>query len=157
MEKRFLLSFFLFFFVLNALFPAQSDDLGFGVGGLNAAKHSYFHWNGRLGELLRVGFVAALAHTPWWAFINAAFGTAFFYLLFVVFFNRTPRFCRADAAFLALFLLWFLATKGFGAVFFWAAGSTNYLWSFVLMLLWFLPYRTLMLLNNHASSNPPRF
>ena len=75
---------YLFFFVLNALFPTQSDDFGAPLGSIDSMVRSYMHWNGRIGELLKVWFGSYLAHTPYFAFINALFGVGFFYLLFAL-------------------------------------------------------------------------
>ena len=167
------LALYLFFFVLNALFPAQSDDLGVGIGGLKAMANSYLNWNGRLGELVRIWFGSFLAHTPYFAFINASFCVALLYLLFVLIFGRLPR-CLpsvyenldsknaqiqvqpnkpkssaigfdipSDVAVLCFMLLAFMAYKGFGAVFFWVAGSLNYLWAYCLILGFCVPYRML--------------
>ena len=132
--------------MLNALFLAQSDDLGAGIGGFAEMKRSYLHWNGRLGELFRVSFGSYLAHTPCFAFINAFFDVALLYLLFVLLFGRLPR-CSpsvyenldsenaqvqaqpnkpkssaidshisSDVAVLCFMLLAFMAYRGFGAV-----------------------------------------
>lgn len=150
--------------MLNALFPAQSDDLGAHIGTVDSIKHSYLHWNARLGELLRVWFGSHLASTPYFAFINPLFCVGFLYLLFGLLFGRTPRLSIAksittpsqtkaqskkqidfsDLAILCFMLLVFMLNSGFGAVFFWAAGSLNYLWAYCLILAFCLPYRMLL-------------
>lgn len=146
--------------MLNALFPAQSDDLGAYIGTVESIKHSYLHWNARLGELLRVWFGSYLASTAYFAFINPLFCVGLLYLLFGLLFGRTPRIYRAksitatkpdkdtidfsDLAILCLALLVFMLNRGFGAIFFWAAGSLNYLWAYCLILAFCLPYRMLL-------------
>lgn len=150
--------------MLNALFPAQSDDLGAHIGTVKSIKHSYLHWNARLGELLRVWFGSHLASTPYFAFINPLFCVGFLYLLFGLIFGRVPRLFHAnlsqqhsqtkaqspkqidfsDLAILCFMLLVFMLNRGFGAVFFWAAGSLNYLWAYCLILAFCLPYRMLL-------------
>lgn len=81
---------YIFFFTLNAMFPVQSDDLGAPLGNLDSMIGSYMHWNGRIGELLKVWFGSYLAHTPYFPFINALFGAAFLYLFFALIFGRFP-------------------------------------------------------------------
>lgn len=156
--------------MLNALFPAQSDDLGAHIGTLTNIKDSYLHWNARLGELLRVWFGSHLASTPYFAFINPLFCVAFLYLLFGLIFGRMPYlFIRNlsqssqtndtahskrdfnDLAILCFILLVLMLNRGFGAIFFWAAGSLNYLWAYCLILTFCLPYRMLF-----AKSLPPQ-
>lgn len=146
--------------MLNALFPAQSDDLGAHIGTVKSIKHSYLHWNARLGELLRVWFGSYLASTPYFAFVNPLFCVGFLYLLFGLLFGRVPRLSIAqksattqldkstmdfsDLAILCFILLVFMLNRGFGAIFFWAAGSLNYLWAYCLILAFCLPYRMLL-------------
>lgn len=45
------------------MFPVQSDDLGAPLGNLDSMIGSYMHWNGRIGELLKVWFGSYFAHT----------------------------------------------------------------------------------------------
>ena len=143
LSNRFLIFFilYIFLFALNAIFPTQSDDLGATFRGIEGALSSYSNWNGRFGELLRVAFGSYLAHTPIFAFINAFFGALIFYLVFMLFFGRIPLFNLTDCAIIAFMLLSFMIFRAFGAIFFWAAGSLNYLWAWSLILLWILPYR----------------
>ncbi|MGX2971595.1 DUF6056 family protein [Helicobacter sp. T3_23-1059] len=165
-QAKIFLMFYVFFFVLNALFPAQSDDLGAGIGTIESIKNSYSHWNGRLGELAKVAFGSYLAHTPYFAFINAFFDVGFLYLLFVLVFGRLPRkqnmakganvtsratsseqtsktIDSSDIAILCFVLIAFMVYRAFGAVFLWAAGSFNYLWAYCLILGFCVPYRML--------------
>ena len=144
----FFTSLYLLFFILNFLFPTQSDDLGAGFGGLSAAYQSYIGWNGRLGDLARVAFGSYLAHTALYPFINALVCVAFVYLFFVLMFARLPFMCDSkgeskmrDITTIAFILLCLFAFKGFGSVFYWAAGSFNYLWAWVLIMAWCVPFR----------------
>ena len=132
---------YLFFFTLNALFPTQSDDFGASLGSIDSMVRSYMHWNGRIGELLKVWFGSYLAHTPYFAFINALFGVGFLYLFFALLFGRFPALTLADCATLALMLFMLMVFRAFGAIFFWAAGSLNYLWAYCFIFLYLLPYR----------------
>ena len=95
---------YIFFFTLNAMFPVQSDDLGAPLGNLDSMIGSYMHWNGRIGELLKVWFGSYLAHTPYFPFINTLFGATFLYLFFVLIFGRFPSIVLADLATIALIL-----------------------------------------------------
>ncbi|MDD7345456.1 DUF6056 family protein [Helicobacter sp.] len=132
---------YIFFFTLNAMFPVQSDDLGAPLGNLDSMIGSYVHWNGRIGELLKVWFGSCLAHTPYFPFINALFGAAFLYLFFALIFGRFPSIVLADLATIALILFVLMAFRAFGAIFFWAAGSSNYLWAYCFILIYLIPYR----------------
>ena len=123
------------------MFPVQSDDLGVSLGNLDSMIGSYMHWNGRIGELFRVWFGSYLAHTPYFPFINALFGTAFLYLFFVLIFGRFPSIVLADLATIALILFILMVFRAFGAIFFWAAGSLNYLWAYCFILIYLIPYR----------------
>lgn len=133
----------IFLYILNAVFPTQSDDLGAGIGGIKAAISSYNTWNGRLGELLRVAFGSYLSTTSWYAPINAVIGAAVLLLSFTVIFARLPRRTLKDASIFCIMLMFVMFDPifSFGSVFYWAAGSFNYLWIWLLLLLWILPYR----------------
>ncbi|MGX3044000.1 DUF6056 family protein [Helicobacter sp. T3_23-1056] len=144
-------SLYLFFFTLNFLFPTQSDDLGAGFGGLSGAYQSYIGWNGRLGELLRVAFGSYLAHTALYPFINALVCVAFVYLFFILIFARLPFMSDSrddsrsnnsqDISVICFTMLCLFIFEGFGSVFYWAAGSCNYLWAWTLIMAWCVPFR----------------
>lgn len=134
----FLFGFLLF---LNAVFPVQSDDLGASIGGFEAAKSSYLQWNSRLGELFRVGWGAVFATTAYFWFVNAFIGAVVVLELFVLIFARLPRANSSDLSIFCLFFVWLLMAYRFGSMFFWAAGSYNYLWSNIFILAWLLPFR----------------
>lgn len=86
------------------MFPIQSDDLGAPLGNLDSMIGSYMHWNGRIGELLKVWFGSYLAHTPYFPFINTLFGATFLYLFFVLIFGRFPNIVLVDLATITLIL-----------------------------------------------------
>lgn len=107
-------------------------------------------WNGRLGDIFRVAFGSYLAHTPLYPFINALFCVAFIYLFFILIFARLPFIGDSrvdlnshshDIGIICFILICLFAFKGFGSVFYWAAGSLNYLWAWVLILAWCVPFR----------------
>lgn len=105
------------------MFPVQSDDLGAPLGNLDSMIGSYMHWNGRIGELLKVWFGSCLAHTPYFPFINALFGAAFLYLFFALIFGRFPSIVLTDLATIALILFVLMAFRAFGAIFFGQQGA----------------------------------
>ena len=72
--------------------------------------------------------------------INALIGATFLFLLFFLIFGQFPRDRRGRALY-ALLLLLILCTTMFGSVFVWISGAVNYLWGFLLILLWWLPIR----------------
>ena len=139
----FFIGVFVFLYFLNAIFPTQSDDMGRGIGGISAAITSYNNWNGRFGELLLVAFGSHLSTTPFYAPINAIVGTAVIFLVFLLIFARKPEFCFKDFSILLILIAFLMIDRvfSFGSVFYWAAGSFNYLWAWFLIILWILPYR----------------
>lgn len=149
MLKEWILSKSIFYFVflfgfllfLNAIFPVQSDDLWASLSGFDAVKSSYLHWNSRLGELFRVGWGAVFATTAYFWFVNAFIGVIVILELFVLIFARLPRADAVDLSIFACFFVWLLMAYRFGSMFFWAAGSYNYLWSYLFIFTWLLPFR----------------
>ena len=139
----FFIGVFLFLYFLNAIFPTQSDDLGAELGGLTAAVNSYNNWNGRFGELLRVSFGSYLATTPFYAPMNALVGATVIFLVFLLVFARRPESTLKDISILSILIVFLLIDNSlcFGSFFYWDAGSFNYLWAWLLILLWILPYR----------------
>ena len=133
---------YLFFIYLNAIFPVQSDDIGRKIGGCAAMKQSYNGWNGRLGELLLVAFGSFFATTPFYSFVNGFIGASVIMLLFAVFTGRLPERTLKDFSIFCVILLFIMfdPSFAFGSVFYWAAGSFNYLWGWFLILLWLLPF-----------------
>lgn len=130
----------LYLLVLNTLFPTQSDDLGASVTGFAGMLSSYNDWNGRFFEMVRVGFVAAWAPSIYFVLVNAVIGVLFFLSFFVFVFGRLPR-TFDDIVMLCIVLFFVLFNGAFGSIFLWAAGSLNYLWAYLTLLLGFLPYR----------------
>ena len=107
-------------------------------------------WNGRIGELFCVAIGSYLAHTPLYPFINALICVAFIYLFFILIFARLPFMGDSrvdlashsnDIAVICFILICLFAFKGFGSVFYWACGSFNYLWAWVIILAWCVPFR----------------
>ena len=134
---------FAFLCFLNAIFPTQSDDIGRKIGGVSAAINSYKSWNGRFGELLLVAFGSYFATTPWYAPLNALIGTCVVFEVFFVIFAHLPKFSVKDISIFAILFSFIMYDPvfSFGSVFYWAAGSFNYLLSWFLILLWIIPYR----------------
>ncbi|WP_337190723.1 DUF6056 family protein [Helicobacter saguini] len=157
---------YVFLFFLNFIFPLQSDDLGDKYtdfkSAISSAYNSYMGWNGRIGDLFRVSFGAALSPSVAFSFINAFIGTCVIYLFFILFYNRFPLFptlqilnlqnlksldrkdsiISQDIGILSFMLFFMLSsTISFGSIFFWQSGSYNYLWAHFFILLFLLPYR----------------
>ncbi|MBQ3826291.1 MAG: hypothetical protein II811_09180 [Spirochaetaceae bacterium] len=132
-----------FLVYLNAIFPTQSDDLGKKIEGIQRAIRSYMTWNGRIGELMLVTFGSYFATLPLYSVVNAFVGAAVITLLFVNIFARLPENDMKDmACFSVLFaFIMFDPIFAFGSVFYWAAGSFNYLWAWFFILLCITPVR----------------
>lgn len=137
------LTVFIFLCFLNAIFPTQSDDIGREIGGIKAAVSSYNNWNGRFGELLLVAFGSWFSTTPFYAPINALIGASVILMIFVLMFARLPKLTLKDASIFMMLITFLMLDPAFsfGSVFYWAAGSFNYLWAWFLILLYLLPHR----------------
>lgn len=134
---------FIFLLLCNGFFPTQSDDIGasFHPLSLDSFLNSYLNWNGRLGEMNRAAWGAAFAATALFPLVNAFVGLLFIVLFFFLVFGRMPRNNLTDIGMLSGILLIILLKACFGSVFFWAAGSFNYLYTFTFVFLFLLPYR----------------
>ena len=98
-----------------------------------------------------MAFGSYLAHTPFYPFINAFIGVVLLYLFFVLIFARLPLMRSrdkgelpdtfGDISVICFVLICLFTFKGFGSVFYWAAGSFNYLWAWAIILAWCVPYR----------------
>lgn len=126
---------------VNIALPPQSDDIEhiFSAGGFEGAKTRYLSWNGRIGELLFVGFIAKL--NPYlFDVLNASVGVIFVIVLFWLIFGRIPRGIK-DASIIALIFVMLMNFCAFGANFAWGGGSLNYMWGSSLIMIFLLPYR----------------
>ncbi len=132
---------YIFLFFLNAFFPTQSDDIGYKIGGINAAINSYMNWNGRLGEMFRLAFGGWFAATPFYPIINAFAGTLLLFLIFYIFFQKLPE-TLIEISIYCIILLFYMVDPvfSFGSVFYWAAGVYNYLYTWIWTFLWLIPY-----------------
>lgn len=135
------LGLYVFLLFVNVMFPVQSDDLGHTGTNFQAAISSYMGWNGRIGDMARVWFGSYLATMSIFSFINAFVGVGVLYLFFVLLFGRLPKGGIESATIFAGMVVLILFDSAFGAIFYWAAGSFNYLWAYFVILLWLLPYR----------------
>lgn len=136
-----LLSTYVFLVYLNYVFPTQSDDIGRKVEGIGRAITSYMTWNGRFGELLLVSFGSYFSTTPYYPFVNAFIGSSVIMMVFIIMFGHLPSNTKKDISFFAIILSYIMVDRSFsfGSVFYWAAGSFNYLWAWFFILLTVLP------------------
>ena len=146
-KKNLITSFFIFSFTyifltyLNLIFPTQSDDIGRKIEGIQKAIQSYKTWNGRFGELLLVSFGSFFSTTPYFAFLNALIGTVVFFLIYIIIFGTIPEYSMKSISCFSILLAFILfdPVLSFGSIFYWAAGSFNYLWSWFFLLLLITP------------------
>lgn len=133
---------FIFLFCLNFLLPPQADDLYAAIkakDGIHSAIQSYLSWNGRIGEMLFVGFIGGL-NEHLFDVLNAIIGTIFIFVFFVFIFAKIPKNANDFMTIILMcFLLLYFAP--FGADFLWGSGSLNYMWGILLIMLALLPYR----------------
>jgi hypothetical protein len=126
---------------LNFIFPTQSDDIGRKIEGIQRAVQSYMTWNGRFGELMLVTFGSFFSTTPFYAFVNSFIGAAVIMMIFVALFGHLPQKSKKEISIYAIIFafIMFDPVFSFGSVFYWAAGSFNYLWAWFFILLTVLP------------------
>ncbi len=146
--------FTIFLFVVNVLFPTQSDSLGVPYGGIKAAINSYMNWNGRFGELMAVAVLNYISSSVFFAFLNSMVSILFTLSFFILIFGRLPQ-TRDDSVLIAIFIFCILAFSMFGSIFIWASGSLNYLWAYCGIVLVGLPYRIFW--NQYIQINSPSF
>lgn len=133
---------FLYLFILNIFLPPQADDIQAAIhakDGINSAIRSYIYWNARIGELLFVGFVAGFSDLVF-DFTNAIIGSIFIYMFFIFTFARLPN-NKKDLYCIVLICFLILYFAPFGADFLWGAGSLNYMWGILIMMIALYPYR----------------
>lgn len=132
---------FAFLLFLNAIFPTQSDDLGKKITGIQGAIKVYKTWNGRFGELLLKSFGHYFATSLWFTPINALLGSSVIFLIFINLFGRLPKNTAKDITSFAIIFAFLMIDPVFcfGSVFYWAAGSFNYLLAWFLILLVLTP------------------
>ena len=146
-NKEFPISIILFFityfllFYLNFIFPTQSDDIGRKCGGIEKAIESYMHWNGRFGELLLVSFGSYFSTTIFYPFVNAFIGTSVIMMIYILILGHLPQYNNREISLYSLLVLFILFDPvfSFGSVFYWAAGTFNYLWSWFFLLVLLIP------------------
>ncbi len=122
--------------------PPQADDIQAAISskdGIHAAIKSYMSWNARIGELLFVSFIGGLSDLTF-DIINALIGSIFIYMFFIFIFMRFPK-TRQDMRCIVLICFLILYFSPFGADFLWGAGSLNYMWGILLIIIALYPYR----------------
>ncbi len=141
-----------FLTLLNIIFPAQSDDISHYLNTTTQQGflHSYYHWNGRFGEILYSGFFAKYNNTIALNLLNACIGTLFFITFFLLIFAKIPK-DKFDYLSLSLVCI-ILLNVNFAAIFLWLSGSFNYLLGNTLIIIALIPYRFFWAGSFHLSS-----
>ncbi|RAX51489.1 hypothetical protein CCY99_08945 [Helicobacter sp. 16-1353] len=133
---------FIYLFILNYFTPIQGDDWNYLLSPKDAIDTGikvFLTWNSRLGEFLHSSYLIRL---PFFIFdlFNAFVGSIFIFLFFYFCFLRLPK-NMADFGLIATLLVSFMLLLSFEEVFLWGSGSANYLWTFVVVGIFLLPYR----------------
>ncbi len=104
------------------------------------AKYSYLEGNPRIGQTLTL-----LVYTPgpWHEIITPLVELLMFFLLTALVVGRWPSFRRTDDALVmaTTIAIMFACTRSLGPMLFYRPFTGNYLYGFVLNLVWLLPYR----------------
>jgi hypothetical protein len=143
------LALWLLYFVEALLSPVVLDDWfqlrywrdhEFGPGELwTYARHNYFHFNPRIGEV----FLAIVDAEPihhW--ILTPLIQVALVPIVFAIAFGRWPRATLRDLQLLLVIqiMIWLVIPIP-GVLYFYRPFATNYLWTFTLTLALFVPYR----------------
>jgi hypothetical protein len=104
------------------------------------AADTYLHNNPRIGQLLTL---LLYAPGPWHEIVTPLVELALFYLLTALVIGRWPSWRRTDDALVmaTTTAIIFLTARSFGPMLFYRPYTGNYLYGFVLNLLWLVPYR----------------
>ncbi len=128
--------------VLNYLTPLLADDYAYATStslfdAISQEIVQYHNWSGRSVAHLIARIV--LMFRPYvFDIINAVMALLLFILTAL---HINPNKHKLNFYILLSFIIFFIITPDFGQVFFWTTGSSNYLWTMVLMLIFLLPYR----------------
>jgi hypothetical protein len=134
----------LLFFTLNVFTPLTGDDFSYSNGItsianiLAAVKSYYLGWGGRITGAFLTHFCLLLGK----GFFNIA--NTFVYTAFIILivFHITGSIKKITPFFFFIIsiFIWFFV-KSWGNTFLWLTGTTQYLWTLVLILIFLLPYR----------------
>lgn len=132
---------YIFLLYLNYIFPTQADDLGKPAEGFKGIVRVYTTWNARFGELIKVSFGSYFSKFKAFSFLNSLIGSLFIFLLYFNIFGYLPKKSSKEICLFSVLVIYLIIDPVycFGAVFFWAAGSFNYLWGWTLILIWAIP------------------
>lgn len=128
-------------FVVNAWMswysPLTSDDLaGATQAVLGRTYWDWFNWNGRsIGQF----FFRLLTHLPMWAEVIAN-GLVFMLLIFLGGWLTSKTKFGLAINISSFFILTWLYTPAYFETFVWRAGSGNYMWTLVIMLVYLVPF-----------------
>lgn len=145
---------FLFFYYLVSHTPMVLDDYNYtfhwGASGFNRSLgditdslvYHYFHTNGRIVLHFFV-FLFCMLDKIWF---NLCAALCFCALGWLVYYHSYGSLCSIRPHRLVLiYLAFFLLTPSFADSYLWIAGSCNYLFSSVLVLIYLIPWREAML------------
>ncbi|MEO8552790.1 MAG: DUF6056 family protein, partial [Kofleriaceae bacterium] len=127
--------------LLDDWFPLRYwRDHAFGISELWAyARHDYFHYNPRIGEV----FLAAVdGSRALHVIVTPLVQLALLPAVFVIAFGRWPRRTMRDLQLLLFIqvMIWLVIPIP-GIMYFYRPFATNYLWGFTITLALFVPYR----------------
>lgn len=121
----------------------QSDDYSYFLkgGSISALYHHYMSWSGRLVADAISSTLLYFFSKPMRSFVNAF---AFVSLMFMI--SIMPRAIRIEKkitsndiiTFFLVFLLYWVCNPNLGQTSFWIVGSANYLWTYLILVSYFL-------------------
>ena len=160
---------FLFITLINFQTPLIGEDFALSIPYSNkddgfvkiislVGEKIYYQsttWNARLGEQLTIIILAF--DKVIFNVLNIFLTFAFFYLIIVYSKGEFVKVSSSYFYFIALMLSIFLLLPNAGDILFWITVASNYLWSVLILLLFFLPYRLLFSGKDILTNSPVIF
>lgn len=140
---------------INVFYAPYQDDFCFTVFSLKDAfigtYDNYIEWNGRILPVFLLYFFS-IFDKSYYIIVNIAFTCLLF---FVTYRTICGKWISRNLLFyipIGHMFLWFFM-PAYGEVFAWRSGTAMYLWSGLLLLAWFCPFRQLMVSTQESVNN----
>lgn len=163
-KRFFIVLFFVIIFIymvaINSYVPLLGDDwLRLSHSSIKDVLHFvyyiYLHWSGRIVTYFLSSFFPLnnKFNISFFNILNSLFFVVLIDCIFLLAYSRFPK-NLSDLIILSLILsaMWFIPIS-LGEVIFWKAGSSVYLWSITMTLMFVYPYKRLLEGQNQISDN----
>ena len=134
---------FCFMMMFHLIFRAQGDDFDHYFKAIDKNwkfYNSYFVWCARIGEIFYTGYFAKFNDTLFLKLLASLVATLFCIGFFTLIFGRVPK--NKEDVLSFIFIAFCLITlNDFAATMLWNSGWVNYLFGFMLIVYFLLPFR----------------